>query len=163
MGPEEHELLRTIRLRALLDAPDSFGSTYEREAAFTDAIWLHRLRPDGNPQYVSEARDGTPVGIAAGVPDETVDRTANLVGMWVDPAARGTGVADELIAQVVRWAEREAYRALSLHATEGNVRAERAYLRHGFTRTGRTFRRERDGHSEFEMERDLGSVERSAR
>lgn len=30
LGPEEHELLRTIRLRGL-DAPDSFGSTYERD------------------------------------------------------------------------------------------------------------------------------------
>jgi GNAT superfamily N-acetyltransferase len=155
LGPGEYELLRTIRLRCLRDEPDSFGSTYEREIAFTDAVWMHRLRPDGNPHYVSEAPDGTPNGIAAGVPDDTVDHTANLVGMWVDPVARGTGVADELITQVIRWAELEGYRAMSLHATEGNVRAERSYQRHDFRRTGRTFLRERDGLTEFEMARPM--------
>jgi len=139
LQPGEHELLRTIRLRCLREEPDSFGSNYEREVAFTDDIWIHRLRPEGNPHYVSEAPDGTPNGIAAGVPDDTDENVAYLVGMWVDPAARGSGVADALITQVLCWAESGGYRAMSLHATEGNVRAERAYQRHGFQRTGRTF------------------------
>jgi GNAT superfamily N-acetyltransferase len=163
MRSEDHELLCTIRLRALLEAPDSFGSTYEREVAFTDDVWTHRLRPEGNPHYIAEAPDGTPLGITAGMPDDTAADTANLVGMWVEPAARGTGVADELIARVIRWAEGEAYAAVSLHATEGNVSAERVYERHGFRRTGRTFSRERDGLTEFEMARELGSAEPAAR
>ena len=109
----------------------------------------------GRQPIRSEGPHGTPSGIAAVVPDETAADTANLVGMWVDPGARGTGVADELILQVFGWAGERAYRAVRLHATEGNVRAERAYHRHGFRRTGRTFLRGRDGLVEFEMERPL--------
>lgn len=155
MGPDDYEVVRTIRLRCLREEPDAFGSTYEREVAFTDAVWIDRLRPDGNPHFLAEAPDGTPVGIVAGVPDYAAADVANLVAMWVDPGARGTGAADELIAEVIRWAEGAGYRAMSLHATEGNVRAERAYQRHGFQRTGRTFPRERDGSTEVEMARLL--------
>jgi RimJ/RimL family protein N-acetyltransferase len=64
---------------------------------------------------------------------------------------------------VIRWADRAGYRAMSLHATEGNARAERAYQRHGFRRTGRTFLRERDGFTEFEMARELRPDERAVR
>jgi GNAT superfamily N-acetyltransferase len=155
LGPDDYQLVRAIRLRCLREEAASFGSTYEREVAFTDAVWIDRLRPEGNPHYLAEAPDGTPAGIAAGVPDDTDTDVANLVAMWVDPRARGTGVADELIAAVIRWAEGAGYRAMRLHATEGNVRAERAYQRHGFQRTGRTFPRERDGSTEFEMARLL--------
>jgi GNAT superfamily N-acetyltransferase len=158
LGPDDYELVRTIRLRCLREEPAAFGSTYEREVAFTDAVWIDRLRPDGNPHYLAEAPDGTPAGIAAGVPDDEAPDTANLVAMWVDPRARGTGAADELIAAVIRWAGGAGYRAISLHATEGNVRAERAYQRHGFQRTGRTFARERDDAIEFEMARPVRAV-----
>ena len=106
LGRDEHEFLRTTRLRGLLDEPDSSGSTYECEVAFTDAVWMQRLRTDGNPHDVSDASDGTPNGIAAGTPDATSSHAANLVGMWVEPAARATVVADALITEVIRWAER---------------------------------------------------------
>ncbi len=155
MGPDDYELVRTIRLRCLREEPDAFGSTYEREVAFTDAVWIDRLRPDANPHYLAETPDGAPAGIAAGVPDDGAADRANLVAMWVDPTARGTGAADELIGAVIRWAEGAGYCAISLHATEGNVRAEHAYQRHGFQRTGTTFWRERDGLTEFEMARSL--------
>jgi GNAT superfamily N-acetyltransferase len=158
LGPDDYELVRTIRLRCLREEPSAFGSTYEREVAFTDAVWIDRLRPDANPHYLVEAPDGTPAGIAAGVPDATATGVANLVSMWVEPRARGTGVADELIGAVLLWAETAGYHALSLHATEGNVRAERAYQRHGFQRTGRTFPRERDDSIEFEMALALREV-----
>jgi ribosomal protein S18 acetylase RimI-like enzyme len=155
LEPGDHELLRTIRLRGLLDAPDAFGSTHEREAAFTDDVWTHRLRADGGRHYVSEAADGTPNGLVAIVRDPDDPRTANLVGMWVDPTARGSGVADELVTHAIERAEREACDSVSLHVTEGNVGAERLYRRHGFQRTGRTFWRERDGRTEVEMARPL--------
>ena len=51
---EDHELLRSLRLKALRDAPSAFGSTYEREEAFTADTWKHRLRPDGLRNFVGE-------------------------------------------------------------------------------------------------------------
>jgi GNAT superfamily N-acetyltransferase len=156
LRPEDFELLRRLRLRCLREEPTAFGSTYEREVAFEDDVWTQRLRPGANPHWLFEAPDGSPAGIVAGAREDADTHVADVVSMWVDPAARGTGAADALIAQVISWAEAERLTTLRLHATEGNVRAERAYQRHGFQRTGRTFLRERDGLTEFEMARALG-------
>jgi RimJ/RimL family protein N-acetyltransferase len=153
LRPDEHELLRALRLRALGEEPDAFGSTYAREAAFTVAVWQDRLRPGGNPNIVCEADDGALLGIAGGVRDDRDGNVADLVGMWVDPVARGSGAADALVAEVISWAHQARITTLRLHYTEGNARARSLYERHGFRATGRTFLRERDGMNEIEMER----------
>ena len=71
--------------------------------------------------------------------------------MWVDPHARGSGTADALVAEVVRWAVAQGCEELQLRVTEGNERAERMYRRNGFERTGQSWLRERDGHIELEL------------
>ena len=35
-------LFKDVRLRALRDAPHAFGSTYAKEAQFTEAEWIRR-------------------------------------------------------------------------------------------------------------------------
>jgi ribosomal protein S18 acetylase RimI-like enzyme len=158
LEPDGHALLRAIRLRALSLEPHAFGSTFDRENAFSEELWRYRLRRDGNPHFVCCDESGEPVGLVASALDDDNHRIAELIGMWVDPQARGTGVADVLIAEVVRWAEAEGFTAVRLHVTEGNARAERVYQRNGFERTGQTFVRGRDGFPEIEMERLLDST-----
>lgn len=134
-----------------------FGSTYEREVAFSERDWSHRLRPDGNPHFVCNARDGEPIGLVAVGRDEADPRVAYVLGMWVAEAARGTGAADALVAEVVRWATIEGCVVARLHVTEGNARAERMYERNDFHRTGGSLVRDRDGLTEIEMERLLSA------
>jgi ribosomal protein S18 acetylase RimI-like enzyme len=155
MEPDDHRVLRTLRLRSLSDAPYAFGSTVEREEAFTTDEWVHRLRPEGFPHFVGETEDGTPSGMVALGRDAVDPDVAWLLGMWVDPAARGTGLADELIDIVIRTAAADGRASLRLHVADGNARAERVYARHSFTRTGRSIVRSRDDHVELEMERAL--------
>jgi len=77
------------------------------------------------------------------------------MSMWVDPASRGSGAADALIAAVLSWAEEEGARVMRLAVIETNVRARRCYERNGFRPTGKQIARERDGAIELEMERPL--------
>ena len=92
------------------------------------------------------------VGLAAGMRDGDV---ADLVALWVDPAARGTGAADALVAAVLDWARGEGVATVRLHVTAGNATAERLYARHGFAPTGAVYVRERDGRDVVELEASL--------
>ncbi len=155
LGPADRDLLRTVRLRALADAPSAFGSTLAREAAYTDADWDGRLATPGAATFVAVDDDGTPVGIVTGVPDPAAPGRADLFGLWVDPVARRSGVGDGLLGHLLAWAGDRGLDRVRLCVTEGNDAAERLYARHGFTRTGCAEVRGRDGRLEIGMERHL--------
>jgi ribosomal protein S18 acetylase RimI-like enzyme len=150
--PEDRELYRDLRLRAMADAPTAFGSTYEREAGLTDQEWAQRLAPEGFPAFVCTV-DDVAVGLVGYGPSVDDPSIAYLFSMWVDPAARGTGAADALVAEVLRHSAGQGCTVVRLHVTEGNDRAERLSERHGFGRTGESYVRDRDGMREIEMER----------
>ncbi|MEU8817430.1 GNAT family N-acetyltransferase [Actinoplanes sp. NPDC048796] len=76
--------------------------------------------------------------------------SAQVVGFYVTPRFRGSGVAGDLMAVVKRWAREEAGAdRLRLFVVRGNERATAFYRRAGFTATGVT----RD--DEDEMAHDL--------
>ncbi len=152
VGVGDVETVRALRLHALSDAPDAFGSTYEREVAFPRSVWAERLRTPGNATLVCEA-DGDPCGMVTVVRDDNDTQLAWLVGMWIAPTARGTGGADLLVTAALRWAGAECLTTVRLHITAGNDRAERLYRRHGFNPTGRSGAGSREGVTEIEMER----------
>ncbi|ARF53261.1 GNAT family N-acetyltransferase [Streptomyces gilvosporeus] len=131
LRPEDWRLCRAVRLAALTEAPQAFGSTLSREESLTEKQWRERLA--GHNQFLAE-EDGEPCGLAGVVP--VGPHTAELVSMWVRPATRGTGAADLLVRAVLRWADDEGIDEVRLQVTEGNTAAERLYVRHGFRRTG---------------------------
>ncbi|GAA5023935.1 hypothetical protein GCM10023258_15630 [Terrabacter aeriphilus] len=57
------------------------------------------------------------------------------MGMWVDPTSRGQGLGARILEQLLAGADREG-RPVVLHVTQGNDRARRLYLGHGFEATG---------------------------
>ncbi len=155
MVPEDHELVRTVRLRALTLAPTAFGSTFDREVLFSADDWSQRLRPDRYPHCLCLDEAGQPLGLVVGGPEDLDRGIAHLFAMWVEPHAHGTGVADGLVEEVVRWAGTQGCSLVHLLVTDGNERAERMYHRNGFERTGQSAPRERDGVAEIEMARRL--------
>lgn len=129
--PDEWQLFRKIRLAALADAPKAFLTTLAEAETFPEEVWRTRAAEGGT---MLAWRDDRPVGIvAAFVPDGDAPQ---LVMMWVEPESRGTGVLESLIDSVVAWARERDLPEVRLWVVEGNERAERAYARYGFVRTG---------------------------
>ena len=137
------QLIRDVRLRALSDAPYAFGSTYEEESNRGDEWWKsHTEHVDGHPGaklawYVALLGE-RPIGLVGGFPSTSKgEGSPELISMWVHPDWRGSGVAGELLAAVVEWAENEAASELILDVADGNDRARGFYERAGFVATGR--------------------------
>jgi RimJ/RimL family protein N-acetyltransferase len=151
----DESVLRKIRLRALLDSPNAFGSTYEREFAFVDADWQKRLARNDAATFVCDQDDGIAIGLVTGAIDEDISTITWLLSMWVDPMMRGNRVAGQLIDEVLAWTKLQKCTSIRLQVTEGNTSAERAYKKCGFRRTGNTILRERDNVTEFEMDLNL--------
>jgi ribosomal protein S18 acetylase RimI-like enzyme len=91
------------------------------------------------------------VGLAAGGESNSTG-TASLTSLWVEPAARGQGVGDQLVVAVLEWAKAAGFSQVLLWVTEGNSHAEALYARHGFVRTGEVIDQPR---REFEMSKPI--------
>jgi GNAT superfamily N-acetyltransferase len=129
------QALRDIRLEALREAPEAFGSTFAREAAFGEADWQRRISRGGNfLGYLPEASASEPVGLIGGYREEP--EAVELVSMYVRPMARGRGVGEALIATVIDWAAARNAASVHLWVTETNKPARLLYERCGFALTG---------------------------
>ncbi|HYA00845.1 MAG TPA: GNAT family N-acetyltransferase [Candidatus Binatia bacterium] len=153
LTPDDWLAYRELRIAALADAPDAFGSTLERERSMTEEAWRARLLRRST--YVARADPGY-VGTAAGVQAERAG-CAELVGMWVHPAWRRQGIGGLLIDAVAGWAAQRSHAALTLWVADGNEAAEALYTHHGFVRTGASqpIRDEDPSRIEWEMLRAL--------
>jgi ribosomal protein S18 acetylase RimI-like enzyme len=138
LRPDEWRELRALRLRALADAPDAFGATLAEAEGEPDAAWQLRAGSADRVVVVAE-RDGRLVGMASGGRAPVDETAAGLYSMWVEPGARGTGVAGAIVAAVVEWAREAGYPVLGLGVTTTNARAIALYRRLGFVDSGRRF------------------------
>ena len=142
LTPDDWPVWRQLRLAALAEAPDAFGSVLAdwQGEGDREERWRARLELPGSHNLIALLNE-VPIGMASGVPaDEEAHSpaggAAELISMWVAPEARGCGVADELIDRVETWARREGAKQLRLAVTDGNDRAAALYRRHGFADTG---------------------------
>jgi predicted GNAT family acetyltransferase len=138
LGPDDWEAFRDIRLRSLAGEPDAFGSTLQREEAFTEGDWRRRLT---GPVYA--VLDPEPVAVG-GLFDH--DGVQHVWGMWTDPGHRGRGHARRILDALIAPGT-EAVLDVNL----ANAGARAAYEHYGFVGTG-TFEPLRPG-SDQRMER----------
>jgi len=146
--------VRELRLRAVRDpnAAIAFLTTLEEELERDDAFWEQRAASgaegDAVAMFVAETGEAW-VGSAtvlvrrAGDLDHTGSRVVadrcDVVGVYVDPVARGLGAIDELLESCARWCAAQGFETLSLDVHVDNARAQAAYRRAGFVETGETF------------------------
>ena len=131
--PDDWETLRDVRLAALREAPQAFGSSYAREAPFTEEQWRGRINDRSVTFLAYLPENPEPAGLA-GVYVE--DGVADVVSMWVRPSARRNGVGEALIGATTDWAKTRDHDSILLWVTESNTPARRLYDRCGFALTG---------------------------
>jgi ribosomal protein S18 acetylase RimI-like enzyme len=122
----------------LVEEPAFFGIRYEDAVREPDTHWQEwageAAQGDTRTAFVAE-EDERWLGIVAC--HLRIDRSGTqLYSMWVDPGARGRGVAQALIRAVASWADERACRDVYLFVQEANLPARALYERVGFAATG---------------------------
>jgi predicted GNAT family acetyltransferase len=123
LGPDDWAVFREIRLAALADAPDAFGSSLAREQAFSEDVWRQRL---STPVYVVE--DPGPVSVG-GIFDNA--GTPHVWGMWTHPDHRRRGHARAILDALI---PPGTSAQLDVNTTNGGART--VYEHYGFVGTG---------------------------
>jgi len=115
-----------------------FSTRYEDVVRDPDATWQAWTgeAAEGPDRVLFVAEDGDALlGVVGGFrrldPSEV-----QLVSLWVDPDARGRGVARSLIRAVARWARDRGAGTIVLFVQEANAPGRALYVRAGFRPTG---------------------------
>ncbi len=153
---DDWQTYRDVRLAALAEAPDAFGSTLEEARSLEEDDWRARLAD--RAQFVLEDA-GSVLGTVGAQRTEGAENAAELISMWVSPLSRGSGLGGRLVRAVLDWAREEGHGHVDAWVSEGNDVAERLYARHGFARTGKLqpIRAEDPGRLEFALRCELAT------
>ncbi len=122
-------LLKRVRLAALQDTSTAFGVSYQAAANYSDQQWQDRASSTGT-QFWLAFKNQQPVGMI-GAAVSGANRY-NLIGMWVAPDSRGSGVAAKLV-DAVKSRGRDQGHECDLDVAPENARAAHFYLKQGFT------------------------------
>ncbi|MCX4576002.1 GNAT family N-acetyltransferase [Streptomyces sp. NBC_01571] len=150
---DEWRSVKELRLLALRDpvAHLAFVETYEESVARPDSFWQERAA--GAAEGVLERRQFVavdPDGVWTGSVVVLVEKAGELdilgnvserdqghvVGVFVRPEHRGSGVTDALFDAALAWAWEIGLERVRLFVHEKNGRAEAFYRRTGFAPTG---------------------------
>ena len=136
--PDEWRRWRETRLRMLRDDADFFATRYEDMVREPDATWRDWVAEAaaGEDKVLFVADDG---GAWLGVVGAFVrinSLEVQLISMWVDPDARGRGIARDLIRAVASWTLGRGSARVVLFVQEANTPARELYERAGFRLTG---------------------------
>jgi RimJ/RimL family protein N-acetyltransferase len=136
---DEHERLRELRLAALANDPQAFGSTYARDAAFPTESWerLAAKSEDGTTERTFVLVDGEDRWLGLALVRLDSPAKAWLGAMWVAPEARRRGAAVWLCDACAEWASSRGAGELTLSVVVDNDAARRAYEAAAFAIRGR--------------------------
>lgn len=132
---DEHwPYVREIRLRSLSTDPAAFGQSWEKESTYDEKVWRTRVH---EAAWFLAVEDDTPVAVVATRHEQ--DSPANereLQAMWVTPAHRKSGIAQQLADAVFEWALEDGADTVTLYVGPNNAPARALYSSLGFEDTG---------------------------
>jgi ribosomal protein S18 acetylase RimI-like enzyme len=134
LGSADAVAYRHLRLAALRDTPEAFGSTFERENTQPLAWFRDRLANS----YVFGAFRSVELLAVAGFARREGEKEKHkglLWGMYVRPDTRNAGIGRQLIEAVIDYA-RQHVELIQLSVVSGNEGARRLYASLGFVEYG---------------------------
>ncbi|MEV5952744.1 GNAT family N-acetyltransferase [Streptomyces sp. NPDC051987] len=150
---DEWEAAKRLRLVALKDpvADIAFLESYDDALGRPDSFYQERAarsaeEPSGARQFVAVAADGEWAGTVtvlieeagttdwAGFPVER--RQGHVVGVFVRPEHRGSGLVKALFDAGAEWARQRGAERMRLLVHADNLRAQGAYRKAGFAPSG---------------------------
>ncbi|MEX1255038.1 MAG: GNAT family N-acetyltransferase [Dehalococcoidia bacterium] len=154
-------LLKRIRLRALVTDPASFGSTYEREAAFPDETWAGRAARSAagdDAMTLLAMRGDESVGLFTAIRDGSQRELFHGVEMFVAPEARRRGIARRLLSDIEGWIAACGGTIVRLSVTSTATAARQLYESAGYAPDGSSAgSRHTSGLIEISLRKELGT------
>lgn len=131
------EAFRALRLRALREHPDAFGSSYEETVSQPPDELARRMRPDPARPYnfVLGAFDPALAGMIGFYRESSLKmrHKGGIWGMYVAREAQGRGFGRALLERAIAEARaQEGLVQIALAVTSANEAARRLYLSCGF-------------------------------
>lgn len=101
--PQDAESYLTLRLKALQNSPDAFGSTYEEEKDYPVDKYKIRFQSEDSFTFGAFENDEL-VGMITLVKEQRIKlcHKANIVAMYVSPEKRGSGFGKALLKEAIR-------------------------------------------------------------
>ncbi len=134
LSPDEWSRLRDIRLASLLESPEAFGSSYEREIAFTEKEWRELFNLNS---YLVASIDGKDIAMMF------LERlrgdfgaTCWVGGCWSNPQYRGIGALRSMFDYVDSVKDQRGWQIQGLGVFIVNESAIAAYEKLGFKAMG---------------------------
>jgi ribosomal protein S18 acetylase RimI-like enzyme len=138
--PDDGPMIRRVRLDALASDPASFGSTYEREAAYADEKWAEWAAGDAAGEDMATLLavcEEEPVGIVAAYRSDTERDVFVVFSMWVAPGVRGRGIGRRLLREIEAWIASAGGAVVRLSVTDAAAAARQLYETAGYEPDGR--------------------------
>jgi GNAT superfamily N-acetyltransferase len=133
LTPVDWRVLRAARLRALLESPHAFTSSYANESRWGESEW--RQVCDAATWVVAHEAGGV-IGLARSVREPGRPSARYVESAWVAPTHRRHGVFRALLHALAETERRVGVTDLLLWVLEDNHDAQRAYEALGFEPTG---------------------------
>ena len=134
LGPQDAETYFNIRLEALFNNPEAFGSSYEEEKKQTAAKYKERFQ-DSSSFTFGAFDDSKLIGVITLLKETRMKlrHRTTIVAMYVTPEMRGKGVAKSLMNEAIHKAMNlEGIEQIYLTVVSSNVAAKKLYTSLGF-------------------------------
>ncbi len=135
---EQWPAYRELRLEALRESPQAFGSNYQDQQSRPESFWQSRLADaaKGGQSWLLFARTGDRLlGMIGAVREEPEGplTVATIISVYVRPEARGRGVSNRLMQAILDTLKEAGIQKALLGVVTEQTAALHLYQRFGFT------------------------------